>query len=440
MTTYKVGYFVGSLSSASINRVLSKALVRLAPEGLEMREVPYGNLPLYNRDYDADYPPVAREFKAAISAVDAVLFVTPGVQPFHSGCAQERHRLGQPAVRHERAHPEAVGHHRNIAGEDRDRRGAAAPAKHPELLQLPADELGRGVHPVRSRIDLRRRRGHECHARRVPAQLHDGVPRVHRARVHGAAKKRLIVSFQHRVQLGAPWRSEHGRITNSWGRECRAETDGVRAERRAPNPTRRHSGHRRRTACLATPGVLPTVTLGRAAHRSNTRASPGRVLPAVRRPSPGHNACCVPVWASVGSSAALPEGEGLHRQGPRRAGCKHRMAQPSLSRRSRAGAETPVAETRFGPGACLHTRHGPGNTGGSAPADVLGRDCTKRRPGIPSGVSPMPLRMGRPRKARTTPRNRRGSTARFAFVPRAGRSAVPPNAWSPHKTSSSFRS
>ena len=77
MTTYKVGYFVGSLSSASINRVLSKALVRLAPEGLEMREVPYGNLPLYNRDYDADYPPVAREFKAAISAVDAVLFVTP---------------------------------------------------------------------------------------------------------------------------------------------------------------------------------------------------------------------------------------------------------------------------------------------------------------------------------------------------------------------------
>src|SRR3954449_8517585 len=77
MTTYKVGYFVGSLSTASINRVLSKALVRLAPEGLQMREVPYGDLPLYNRDYDADYPPVAREFKAAITGVDAVLFVTP---------------------------------------------------------------------------------------------------------------------------------------------------------------------------------------------------------------------------------------------------------------------------------------------------------------------------------------------------------------------------
>jgi chromate reductase len=30
--TYKVGYFVGSLSSASINRELAKALIRLAPE------------------------------------------------------------------------------------------------------------------------------------------------------------------------------------------------------------------------------------------------------------------------------------------------------------------------------------------------------------------------------------------------------------------------
>ena len=28
MTIYKVGYFVGSLSSTSINRILSKALIR----------------------------------------------------------------------------------------------------------------------------------------------------------------------------------------------------------------------------------------------------------------------------------------------------------------------------------------------------------------------------------------------------------------------------
>src|SRR4029453_1047496 len=31
MTTYKVGYFVGSLSSTSVNRELAKALIRMAP-------------------------------------------------------------------------------------------------------------------------------------------------------------------------------------------------------------------------------------------------------------------------------------------------------------------------------------------------------------------------------------------------------------------------
>ena len=77
MATYKVGYFVGSLSSNSINRLLAKALVRLAPPELEMTEIPIKDLPLYSQDYDADYPPVARAFKKAIADVDGVLFVTP---------------------------------------------------------------------------------------------------------------------------------------------------------------------------------------------------------------------------------------------------------------------------------------------------------------------------------------------------------------------------
>lgn len=77
MATYKVGYFVGSLSSTSINRLLSKALVHLAPPDLHMIEIPIGNLPLYSPDFDADYPPVARQFKQAIADVDAVLFITP---------------------------------------------------------------------------------------------------------------------------------------------------------------------------------------------------------------------------------------------------------------------------------------------------------------------------------------------------------------------------
>jgi chromate reductase, NAD(P)H dehydrogenase (quinone) len=77
MTTFRVGYFVGSLSSTSINRVLSKALIRLAPEDLEFTEIPIRHLPLYSPDYDNDYPPEARTLKDAIAGVDAVLFVTP---------------------------------------------------------------------------------------------------------------------------------------------------------------------------------------------------------------------------------------------------------------------------------------------------------------------------------------------------------------------------
>ena len=77
MAQYKVGYFVGSLSSNSINRMLAKALARLAPPELELVEIPIKDLPLYSPDYDADFPQVARDFKQAIADVDGVLFVTP---------------------------------------------------------------------------------------------------------------------------------------------------------------------------------------------------------------------------------------------------------------------------------------------------------------------------------------------------------------------------
>ena len=77
MDQYKVGYFVGSLAKASINRKLARALVKLAPASLTLREIPFAELPLYSYDYDANFPPAARAFKDQIAAVDAVLFVTP---------------------------------------------------------------------------------------------------------------------------------------------------------------------------------------------------------------------------------------------------------------------------------------------------------------------------------------------------------------------------
>ena len=74
---YRVGYLVGSLATQSINRKLAQALVRLAPQELQMQEIPFRDLPLYSYDYDAAFPPVATKFKEAIASVDAILFVTP---------------------------------------------------------------------------------------------------------------------------------------------------------------------------------------------------------------------------------------------------------------------------------------------------------------------------------------------------------------------------
>ena len=77
MSAFNVGYFVGSLAQASINRKLAAALIRLAPKELQLTEIHFKDLPLYSYDYDTDFPPPARALKEAIAAADAILFVTP---------------------------------------------------------------------------------------------------------------------------------------------------------------------------------------------------------------------------------------------------------------------------------------------------------------------------------------------------------------------------
>ena len=65
--------------------MLSKALIRLAPSDSEFTEIPIKYLPLYNYDFDSDYPPEGRALKDAIAKVDAVLFGQPRRQPLDSG-------------------------------------------------------------------------------------------------------------------------------------------------------------------------------------------------------------------------------------------------------------------------------------------------------------------------------------------------------------------
>jgi chromate reductase len=76
-THHNVGYLIGSLSSTSINRLLSRALIKLAPSGLRMTEITFRDLPMYTPDYDANYPQAACAFKDAIARADAILFITP---------------------------------------------------------------------------------------------------------------------------------------------------------------------------------------------------------------------------------------------------------------------------------------------------------------------------------------------------------------------------
>ncbi|UWF76809.1 NADPH-dependent FMN reductase [Microbacterium neungamense] len=75
--THRIGYLVGSLSKDSINRVLAKALVRLAPDELELTEIPIGDLPLFNRDDEMNPDPAVPRFKERVEASDGLLFISP---------------------------------------------------------------------------------------------------------------------------------------------------------------------------------------------------------------------------------------------------------------------------------------------------------------------------------------------------------------------------
>ena len=75
--SHKVAVIVGSLREHSYNRRLARAVAKLAGGRLSCDIVEIGDLPLYNQDFDADYPEVCLRFKRRIEAADAVLIVTP---------------------------------------------------------------------------------------------------------------------------------------------------------------------------------------------------------------------------------------------------------------------------------------------------------------------------------------------------------------------------
>jgi chromate reductase len=66
MPTINVAVLVGSLRKESINLKLARAIEKLASVELKFDYLRIGDLPLYNQDFDADYPPACQRLKEAI--------------------------------------------------------------------------------------------------------------------------------------------------------------------------------------------------------------------------------------------------------------------------------------------------------------------------------------------------------------------------------------
>ena len=148
MARYKVRLLRRQPVRTSINRVLSEALIRLAPDDLEFAEIPIGDLPLYSPDYDADYPPEARALKEAIAASDAVLFVTPEYNRSIPGALKNAIDWASRPWGKNSFRPHPGRRHRRLHRADRHGRRAAEPARRAQLLQRPADDRPRGLHQL----------------------------------------------------------------------------------------------------------------------------------------------------------------------------------------------------------------------------------------------------------------------------------------------------
>ena len=76
-TPRNVAVLVGSLRKDSLNRKMAHALIAMAPDTLKLGIVEIGDLPLFNQDHEAEPTAAVTAFKQAITAADALLFVTP---------------------------------------------------------------------------------------------------------------------------------------------------------------------------------------------------------------------------------------------------------------------------------------------------------------------------------------------------------------------------
>src|SRR6202030_2311725 len=76
-TPLKILGIAGSLRKKSYNRFALRAAQQLTPEGAIIETFELDGIPPYNDDLISNPPAIVTEFKAAIRAADAILFVSP---------------------------------------------------------------------------------------------------------------------------------------------------------------------------------------------------------------------------------------------------------------------------------------------------------------------------------------------------------------------------
>lgn len=75
--TKQVAVFIGSSSTTSFNHLTVKHLQKIAPASLQLNIVEIGDLPLYDRDLDAQDVPAYNRVREAVKSADAVIWVSP---------------------------------------------------------------------------------------------------------------------------------------------------------------------------------------------------------------------------------------------------------------------------------------------------------------------------------------------------------------------------
>ena len=73
----RIGVLVGSLRKQSYNRKVALELMKLVPDGYEIKLIEIAELPLYNEDFEADLPQTVVDFRNELDETDAFVFVTP---------------------------------------------------------------------------------------------------------------------------------------------------------------------------------------------------------------------------------------------------------------------------------------------------------------------------------------------------------------------------